>query len=317
LLQLFKVEKMLPSDKIFIAGHRGMVGSACVRRFQAAGYNNLLLRSRAQLDLRNKSAVDDFFATEKPDYVILAAARVGGILANNTYPAEFLTENLEIQNNVIWAAYRSGVKKLCFLGSSCIYPRESPQPICEDYLLTGPLEPTNEGYAIAKIAGLKLCAYLRRQYSFPAFSLMPCNLYGTNDNYHPEHSHVFPALIRKFCTAADQHLPEVTLWGTGNPWREFMHVDDLANAVFYFISQTELPPELINTGAGTEITIRTLAETIAQEADFHGNITWDTTKPDGMFRKLLDSSLAKSLGWTPKISLSDGIRQTIREFRAL
>jgi len=308
---------MLPSDKIFIAGHRGMVGSACVRRFQAAGYNNLLLRSRAQLDLRNKSAVDDFFATEKPDYVILAAARVGGILANNTYPAEFLTENLEIQNNVIWAAYRSGVKKLCFLGSSCIYPRESPQPICEDYLLTGPLEPTNEGYAIAKIAGLKLCAYLRRQYSFPAFSLMPCNLYGTNDNYHPEHSHVFPALIRKFCTAADQHLPEVTLWGTGNPWREFMHVDDLANAVFYFISQTELPPELINTGAGTEITIRALAETIAQEADFHGNITWDTTKPDGMFRKLLDSSLAKSLGWTPKISLSDGIRQTIREFRAL
>ncbi len=308
---------MLPSDKIFIAGHLGMVGSACVRRFQAAGYSNLLLRSRAQLDLRNKSAVDDFFAAEKPDYVILAAARVGGILANNTYPAEFLTENLEIQNNVIWAAYRSGVKKLCFLGSSCIYPREAPQPIREDYLLTGPLEPTNEGYAIAKIAGLKLCAYLRRQYSFPAFSLMPCNLYGTNDNYHPEHSHVFPALIRKFCTAADLHLPEATLWGTGNPWREFMHVDDLANAVFYFISQTELPPELINTGAGTEVTIRTLAETIAQEANFHGSIRWDTTKPDGMFRKLLDSSLAKSLGWTPKISLSDGIRQTIREFRAL
>lgn len=308
---------MLHSDKIFIAGHRGMVGSACVRRFQAAGYGNLLLRSHAQLDLRNKSAVDDFFAAEKPDSVILAAARVGGILANNTYPAEFLTENLEIQNNVIWAAYRSGAKKLCFLGSSCIYPREAPQPIREDYLLTGPLEPTNEGYAIAKIAGLKLCAYLRRQYSFPAFSLMPCNLYGTNDNYHPEHSHVFPALIRKFCTAADQHLPEVTLWGTGNPWREFMHVDDLADAVFYFINQAELPPELINTGAGSEITIRTLAETIAREANFHGNIKWDSSKPDGMFRKLLDSSLAQSLGWTPRISLRDGIRQTIREFRAL
>jgi GDP-L-fucose synthase len=308
---------MLSSDKIFIAGHRGMVGSACVRRFQAGGCSNLLLRSHAQLDLRNKSAVDDFFAAEQPDYVILAAARVGGILANNTYPAEFLTENLEIQNNVIWAAYRSGVKRLCFLGSSCIYPREAAQPIREDYLLTGSLEPTNEGYALAKIAGLKLCAFLRRQYSFPAFSLMPCNLYGTNDNYHPEHSHVFPALIRKFCIAADQHFSEVTLWGSGSPRREFMHVDDLANAVFYFISQTELPPELVNTGAGTEITIRALAETIAQEANFHGNIKWDASKPDGMFRKLLDSSLAKSLGWTPQISLLEGIRKTIREFRAL
>ena len=294
-----------------------MVGSACVRRFQAGGCSNLLLRSHAQLDLRNKSAVDDFFAAEQPDYVILAAARVGGILANNTYPAEFLTENLEIQNNVIWAAYRSGVKRLCFLGSSCIYPREAAQPIREDYLLTGSLEPTNEGYALAKIAGLKLCAFLRRQYSFPAFSLMPCNLYGTNDNYHPEHSHVFPALIRKFCIAADQHFSEVTLWGSGSPRREFMHVDDLANAVFYFISQTELPPELVNTGAGTEITIRALAETIAQEANFHGNIKWDASKPDGMFRKLLDSSLAKSLGWTPQISLLEGIRKTIREFRAL
>ena len=294
-----------------------MVGSACVRRFQAGGCSNLLLRSHAQLDLRNKSAVDDFFAAEQPDYVILAAARVGGILANNTYPAEFLTENLEIQNNVIWAAYRSGVKRLCFLGSSCIYPREAAQPIREDYLLTGSLEPTNEGYALAKIAGLKLCAFLRRQYSFPAFSLMPCNLYGTNDNYHPEHSHVFPALIRKFCIAADQHFSEVTLWGSGSPRREFMHVDDLANAVFYFISQTELPPELVNTGAGTEITIRALAATIAQEANFHGNIKWDASKPDGMFRKLLDSSLAKSLGWTPQISLLEGIRKTIREFRAL
>ena len=294
-----------------------MVGSACVRRFQAAGFDNLLLRTHAELDLRNQEAVHAFFAAEKPDVVILAAARVGGILANNTYPAEFLTENLDIQNNVIWAAYRAGVKKLCFLGSSCIYPRESAQPIREDYLLTGPLEPTNEGYALAKIAGLKLCAYLRRQYAFPAFSLMPCNLYGTNDNYHPEHSHVFPALIRKFCNAADQQLPEVTLWGSGSPWREFMHVDDLANAVFFFINQPELPPDLINTGAGAEITIRTLAETIAHEAGFQGTITWDSSKPDGMFRKLLDSSLAQSLGWEPQISLLDGIRQTLREFRAL
>ena len=306
---------MLSSDRIFIAGHLGMVGSACVRRFQAAACEQLLLRSRAELDLRDRAAVNDFFAAERPDYVVLAAARVGGIMANSSYPAEFLTENLEIQNNVIWAAYRNGVKKFCFLGSSCIYPRESPQPIREDYLLTGPLEPSNEGYALAKIAGLKLCAYLRRQYAFPAFSLMPCNLYGSNDNYHPEHSHVFPALIRKFCTAADQHLPEVSLWGSGSPWREFMHVDDLANAVLFFMQQPDLPPELVNTGAGTETTIKALAETIARQAGFQGKINWDSSKPDGMFRKLLDSSLAQSLGWQAQISLNDGIRQTIQEFR--
>lgn len=280
--------------RIFICGHRGMVGSACVRKFEKEGYVNLLLRTRAELDLRCQSAVKSFFETEKPEYVILAAAKVGGIMANKTYMAEFLLENLEIQNNVIMQSYLNGVKKLCFLGSSCIYPCEAPQPIKEEYLLTGPLEQTNESYALAKIAGYKLCLYLSRQYGFNTISLMPCNLYGTNDNYDPENSHVFPALIRRFHEAAKANLPEVVLWGTGAPLREFLHVDDLANAVYYFM-QTHNDPNVINVGYGSDITIKELAERVAAAAGFQGKITWDTTKPDGMYRKLMDSSKAHRL----------------------
>lgn len=302
--------------RIFIAGHRGMVGSACVRRYQAEGYTGLLTRARQELDLTDKRAVEAFFAVEQPEYVILAAAKVGGIMANRTYMAEFLTENLEIQNNVIWSAYRHGVRKLCFLGSSCIYPAQAPQPIREEYLLDGPLETTNEGYALAKISGYKLCLYLSRQYGFKTISLMPCNLYGTNDNYHPEHSHVFPALIRRFAEAADNGLPAVVLWGSGRPLREFLHVDDVARAVFYFMERRD-DPEVLNIGYGNDLSIRDLAEKIAAAAGYQGEIRWDSSRPDGMLRKLMDSSKAAALAWRPQIGLDEGIARTMAEFRAL
>lgn len=308
---------MINSDaKIFIAGHRGMVGSAVMRRFAAMGCRNLLVRTHAELDLRSQAATREFFEREKPEYVILAAARVGGILANRDHPAEFLLENLEIQNNVIGESCRSGVKKLCFLGSSCIYPCESRQPIREEYLLSGPLEPTNEGYALAKIAGYKLCCYLSGQYGFDTISLMPCNLYGTGDNYDLAGGHVFPALIRRFVEAVRAGSDEVVLWGSGEPLREFMHVDDLAQAVWFFMN-THDRPEIINVGTGQEISIRELAEKIAAAAGYRGKITWDRTKPDGMRRKLMDSSRAHSLGWSPQIGLDEGIARTVAEYAAL
>ena len=300
--------------KLFICGHRGMVGSACVRRFEAEGFTNILKRTHAELDLRDQQAVRAFFDAEKPEYVILAGAKVGGILANKTHCAEFLLENLEIQNNVIMQSYLHGVKKFCFLGSSCIYPCQAPQPIREEYLLTGPLEPTNEGYALAKIAGYKLCLYLSRQYGWNTVSLMPCNLYGTNDSYDPQNSHVFPAFIRRFVEAADEGRPEEVLWGTGKPRREFLHVDDVANAVYFFM-QTHNEPEVINIGYGSDLPIAELAAMIAEAAGFTGKITWDPSRPDGMFRKLMDSGRANALGWKPQISLGEGIRRTIAEYR--
>jgi Nucleoside-diphosphate-sugar epimerases len=306
---------MIPKDaKIFICGHRGMVGSACVRKFEKEGYVNLLTRTRAELDLRDRRAVKAFFEAEKPEYVILAAAKVGGIMANKLHCAEFLVENLEIQNNVIMQSYYNGVKKFCFLGSSCIYPCQAPQPIKEEYLLTGPLEPTNEGYALAKIAGYKLCLYLSKQYGWDTVSLMPCNLYGTNDNYDPENSHVFPAFIRRFVEAARNNKAEEVLWGTGKPLREFLHVDDLADAVYFFM-QNRSEPEVINIGCGSDVTIRELAEKIAKAAGFQGEIRWDATKPDGMYHKLMDSSKAHALGWKPEITLDAGIERTIQEYK--
>ena len=307
---------MIPKNaKIFICGHCGMVGSACVRKFEQEGYTNLLKRTHAELDLRDRLAVKAFFEAEKPEYVILAAAKVGGIMANKLHCAEFLVENLEIQNNVIMESYLNGVKKFCFLGSSCIYPCEAPQPIKEECLLTGSLEPTNEGYALAKIAGYKLCLYLSKEYGWNTVSLMPCNLYGTNDNYDPENSHVFPAFIRRFVEAAQKSKAEEVVWGTGKPLREFLHVDDVANAVYFFMQNHE-EPEVVNIGSGTDLTIRELAEKIAQAVGFRGKIGWDTSKPDGMYRKLMDSSRARARGWTPKITLDAGIERTVREYIA-
>lgn len=305
---------MTKQIKLYIAGHKGMVGSACVRKFEKEKEFKLLLPDRQKLDLRNKEAVENFFAAEQPDWVIMAAAKVGGIIANQSFLAEFLLENLEIQNNVIVAAQKNAVKKFCFLGSSCIYPRESAQPIREEYLLSGKLEPSNEAYALAKIAGIKLCSYLRSQYQFPVFSLMPCNLYGTGDNYHPEYSHVFPAMIRKFSLAVKNQETSIEFWGSGSPLREFMHVDDLAEAIYFFMNQKNDFPELLNIGSSQEISIKQLAETIAEESGFKGKITWDKTKPDGMPRKLMDSSKAQKLGWKANISLQEGIRKTLQEF---
>ncbi len=306
---------MIPKNaKIYIAGHRGMVGSACVRKFQSEGYGNLLLRTREELDLTEQQATLDFFKQERPEYVVLAAAKVGGIMANKTHMAEFLSVNLAIQNNVIWSAYHSGVRKLCFLGSNCMYPATAPQPLKEEYLLTGSLEPTNEGYALAKICGYKLCLYLSRQYQFPAISLIPCNLYGGNDNFHPEHSHVFAAFVRRFVEAADNRTPEITLWGSGLPRREFMHVGDAAAAIFHFLNCRD-NPEVLNIGNGEDLTIRELAEKIAHAAGYTGKIIWDRSKPDGMFRKLIDSSQAHADGWKPGIHLDEGIAKTITEFR--
>lgn len=307
---------MNKNAKIFIAGHNGMVGSAILRKLTAEGYHNLLLRSRAELDLRSQTGVAAFFAAEKPEYVILAAGRVGGINANMRYKAEFLLENLQIQNNVIWNAYEIGVKKLCFLGSSCIYPHACLQPMKEEYLLSGPLEPTNEGYAIAKVAGHKLCRYLTEQYGFKTISLMPCNLYGTNDNFNLESCHVFSAMIRRFSDAVREGHNEVFLWGTGSAKREFMHVDDLANATINLMDCWD-DPDFINVGYGEDITIRQLSEMISFAAGFKGAIKWDSSKPDGMLRKLMDCSKVRRIGIKPKISIEEGIRRTVEEYRAL
>jgi GDP-L-fucose synthase len=294
--------------KLYIAGHNGMVGGALVRRFKDEPGVTLLLRTRRQLDLSSQSAVDAFYAAEKPDVAIIAAAKVGGIYANNTYPAEFLFENLAIAANTIHSAYHAGTKRLLFLGSSCIYPKLAPQPMPEDSLLTGPLEPTNEAYAIAKITGLKLAQYYRKQYGVLFHSAMPTNLYGPGDNYHPQNSHVLPALIRRFEEARAAGKPEVIAWGTGAPRREFLHVDDLADACA-FLLKIDNPPDWINIGTGTDVTIRELTETIAAVTKYQGTITWDPTKPDGTPRKLMDVSRLSALGWRARIGLREGIEK--------
>ncbi len=301
--------------KLFIAGHQGMVGSALVRRFEQQPGVTLLLRSRRELDLTSQTAVQAFYDAEKPDLAIIAAAKVGGIHANNSYPAEFLFDNLAIASNTIHGAYRAGVKRLLFLGSSCIYPKLAPQPMTEDCLLTSSLEPTNEAYAIAKITGLKLCQYYRKQYGVLFHSAMPTNLYGPGDNYHPQNSHVLPALISRFHTAAQDKRPEVVAWGTGSPKREFLHVDDLADACA-FVLGLENPPDWINVGTGTDVTIRELTETVAGVTGFQGKITWDTTKPDGTPRKLMDVSRLRNLGWTASIGLREGVEKTYASFLA-
>jgi len=296
-------------SKIFVAGHNGLVGSAIVRALQERGYTNLLLRSSRELDLRNQAAVDDFFATEKPDYVFLAAAKVGGIHANNTYRAEFLYDNLMIEANIIHSAYRHGVEKLLFLGSSCIYPKLAPQPMKEEHLLTGFLEPTNEPYAIAKIAGLKLCENYCRQYGVNFISAMPTNLYGINDNFDLANSHVLPALVRKFHEAKVNGDPTVTVWGTGTPLREFLYVDDLADALI-FLMQNYNEVEFVNVGTGQEVSIKDLALTIQAVVGYEGDLVFDTSKPDGTPRKLMDVSRLKAAGWTAKTDLKTGIEKT-------
>ncbi|XP_019461256.1 PREDICTED: putative GDP-L-fucose synthase 2 isoform X2 [Lupinus angustifolius] len=299
------------SAKVFVAGHRGLVGSAIVEKLKQHGFTNLILRSHAELDLTRQADVEAFFASEKPEFVIVAAAKVGGIHANNTYPADFIGINLQIQTNIIDSAYRNGTKKLLFLGSSCIYPKFAPQPIPEDALLTGTLEPTNEWYAIAKIAGIKMCQAYRIQYKWDAISGMPTNLYGPNDNFHPENSHVLPALMRRFHEAKVKGLKEVVVWGTGSPLREFLHVDDLADAVVFMMEKYS-GLEHLNVGSGKEVTIKELAELVKEVVGFEGDLIWDTTKPDGTPRKLMDSSKLAGLGWTPKISLKDGLVDTYK-----
>jgi GDP-L-fucose synthase len=306
---------MNPADSIFVAGHRGLVGSAIVRRLSSAGFHNLLLRDRQQLDLTNQAAVETFFAREKPRFVFLAAAKVGGILANDTRSAEFLRDNLAIQTNVIDAAYRHGTQKLLFLGSSCVYPKHAPQPMTEDCLLTGPLEPTNEWYALAKIAGLKMCQAYRRQYGFNAISAMPANLYGPGDNFSLQSSHVLPALLRKFQEAKEQGADSVEIWGTGTPRREFLHVDDLADACLFLMQRYE-SEHWINVGWGTDVTIDELARTIARLVGFRGTLRFDTSKPDGTPRKLLNTERLTALGWKPTIALEQGIRSTLEWFLA-
>lgn len=301
--------------RLFVAGHRGMVGSALVRLVRARGDGELLLRDRAQLDLRDAAAVDRFFAAERPEVVIVAAARVGGIEANRTCPVEFLEDNLAIALNVIRSAFRHDTARLLFLGSSCIYPREAPQPIPEEALLTGPLEPTNEAYALAKIAGLKLCQYYRRQYGRLFHSVMPTNLYGPGDYYHPERAHVIPALLRRFHEAREAGRPQVVLWGTGTPRREFLHVDDLAAACLHLLELPD-PPDWINVGTGTDLTIRELAELIREVTGYTGEMVFDTTRPDGTPRKLLDVSRLRATGWTPRIPLREGLIATYQDFLA-
>ena len=306
---------MNKSDKIFVAGHRGMVGSAIVRRLESDGFNNLLTRDHSQLDLVNESAVAKFFAEKRPTIVIVAAARVGGIKANDDFPVEFLLENLQIQNNVIHSAYESGVRKLLFLGSSCIYPKFAPQPIPETALLSGPLEPTNEAYAIAKIAGIKLSQAYNREYGANFISAMPTNLYGPNDNFDLETSHVLPALIRKAHEAKARKDQKLVVWGTGKPRREFLHVDDLASACLLLLEKYD-SSEIINVGCGEDISIRELAELICDVVGFDGELAWDTTKPDGTPRKLLDVTRLRALGWKSAIPLRDGIARTYEWFRA-
>jgi GDP-L-fucose synthase len=302
---------MHENSSIFVAGHRGLVGSAICRRLRAGGFTNLILRTRAELDLRNQSAVEHFFETESPEYVFLGAARVGGILANSTYPAEFIYDNLAVQTNVIHAAWRHGVRKLLFLGSSCVYPKLAPQPMREEHLLTSALEPTNEWYAVAKIAGLKMAEAYRKQYGFKAISAMPTNLYGPGDNFDLHSSHVLPALIRKFDEARANGTPEVAVWGSGNPRREFLHVDDLADATL-FLMQNYDADSIINVGTGADVTIGELAETVKRVTGYEGRITFDHTKPDGTPRKLLDVSRLTALGWRASIPLEDGIAETYR-----
>lgn len=295
------------SRPIYVAGHRGLVGAAVCRRLEKEGATALLTRTSRELDLRNQQAVNEFFAAERPAYVFLAAAKVGGIHANNTYPAEFIRDNLLIQSNIIDAAYRNGCTKLLFLGSSCIYPKLCPQPIKEEYLLTGPLEPTNEWYALAKIAGIKMCGAYRRQYGFDAISAMPTNLYGPGDNYHAENSHVIPALLRRFHEAAQAGAPEVAVWGTGTPRREFLYVDDLAEALVFMMRHYS-DEQHVNIGCGRDVTIRELAETVARTVGYTGTIAFDASKPDGTPQKLLDVSVMDKLGWRAATSLEDGLR---------
>jgi len=303
------------SEKIFVAGHRGMVGSALVRRLESQGFSNLLVRARSKLDLRDASAVAKFFADEKPAVVVLAAAKVGGIKANNDYPVEFLIENLQIQNNVICSAYENGARKLLFLGSSCIYPKLTPQPIPETALLGGPLEPTNEAYAIAKIAGIKLCQAYAREHGANFISVMPTNLYGPNDNFDLETSHVLAALLRKAHEAKTRKDRELIVWGSGKPRREFLHVDDLASACALLLEQYD-SPAIINVGCGEDISIRDLAELICDIVGFDGELTWDANKPDGTPRKLLDVTKLRALGWKPSIPLRNGIARTYEWFLA-
>jgi len=295
------------TDKIFVAGHRGMVGSAIVRKLENDGFKNIVSRTSKELDLRNQQSVNEFFEIEKPSYVFLAAAKVGGIQANNIYRADFLYDNLQIQNNVIHASYKNNVSKLLFLGSSCIYPKLAPQPLKEEFLLTGELEPTNEPYAIAKIAGIKMCESYRRQYGCNFISAMPTNLYGPNDNYDLNNSHVLPALIRKFHTAKISKSHFVEVWGTGSPLREFLHVDDLADACLHLMKNYD-EEIFVNVGCGSDISIKDLAHLVKEIIGFEGDLIFDTTKPDGTPRKLMDVSKLKSFGWSPKISLEDGIK---------
>jgi GDP-L-fucose synthase len=304
------------SAKIYIAGHRGMVGSALERKLRKEGYSNIVSKTSSELDLRNQQAVNDFFEKEKPAYVILAAAKVGGIHANNTYRAEFIYDNLMIEANIINAAYLNNVTKLLFLGSSCIYPKMAPQPLKEEYLLSGYLELTNQPYAIAKIAGIEMCDSYIAQYGCNFISAMPTNLYGTNDNYHPENSHVLPALIRRIVLAKKNNEPNVTIWGTGTPRREFLHVDDLADAC-YFLLQNYNEHGLVNIGCGTDVSIKELAALIAEELGYEGQLVFDTSKPDGTPRKLMDTSKINKLGWQASINLQNGIRRTINEVNNL
>ncbi len=299
------------SNRIYVAGHRGLVGSAIVRRLQAEGCEQLLLRTRAELDLTDRAAVEDFFIHERPEYVFLAAAKVGGIGANSTYPADFIRENLLIQVNLIDAAYRHGARKLVFLGSSCIYPKFAPQPIKEEYLLTGALEPTNDAYAVAKIAGILMCQSYRRQYGFDAISLMPTNLYGPGDNFDLQNSHVLPALIRKFHAAKRAGAASVEIWGSGTPRREFLHVDDLADASLYLMRHYS-GEEIVNVGVGEDVTIRELAELIQDIVGYQGQLAFDAAKPDGTPRKLLDVSRLRAMGWQARIPLREGIENTYR-----
>ncbi|HEX9593404.1 MAG TPA: GDP-L-fucose synthase [bacterium] len=307
---------MRPDQTIYVAGHRGLVGSALVRALERHGFTNLLRHTHAELDLTDRDAVDTFFAEQRPAYVFLAAAKVGGIVANDTYPADFIRDNLAIQLHVIDAAHRFGVEKLLFLGSSCIYPKLCPQPMKEEYLLTGALEPTNSAYAVAKIAGIEMCQAYRRQYGCHFISVMPTNLYGPGDNYDLETSHVLPALIRKFHEAQEAGTPTVTIWGTGSPRREFLHADDLAEACLFLMDRYD-ESEIINIGVGEDATIRELAERVAEATGFTGELLFDTSKPDGTPRKLLDVSRLTTLGWRAQIDLREGIRRTVEEYRAL
>jgi GDP-L-fucose synthase len=306
---------MIESAPIFVAGHRGLVGSAIVRRLERAGFGNLLLRTSSELDLRNQAAVDAFFRDARPTYVFLSAARVGGIHANATYPADFIRDNLQIQSNVIDAAWRHGTRKLLFLGSSCIYPRLAPQPMKEEYLLTGPLEPTNEWYAVAKIAGIKMCQAYRRQYGFNAISAMPTNLYGPGDNFSLEGSHVVPALLRKAHEARLAGQQHLNVWGSGTPRRELLHVDDLADALLFLMRSYE-SEDLINVGSGHDLSIREIAQLVAATVGFEGKLEFDATRPDGAPRKLLDVSRLLALGWSPSIELRTGLEQTYQWYRA-